>query len=209
MTRVLVTAFEPYGAFPSNASWLALVELTRERPSEPQVTTRRYPVDFGEVRRRLAQDLEGEFDFAIHLGQAPGSSRVQLESIGLNVGGEASMSAGELRPLEIEGPLACRSDLPLAAWAERLRREGIPAEVSYHAGTYLCNATLYWSLHLSEQMNLRTRSVFIHLPLDLSQTVGLAKETPCLPASISAHAVRLILEETLRLPVAERSGRLA
>jgi pyrrolidone-carboxylate peptidase len=46
MARVLLTAFGPYGSWESNASWLALTELTRELPSLPQVTTRLYPTDY-------------------------------------------------------------------------------------------------------------------------------------------------------------------
>src|ERR1700749_2502012 len=92
MTRVLVTAFEPYDRWKTNASWLALVHLTQDLPSEPAITTRLYPVDFAVVRRKLSEDLEGNYDYAIHLGQAPGSGRIQLESVGINVGGSSSQS---------------------------------------------------------------------------------------------------------------------
>lgn len=195
MTKVLMTAFDPYGTWQTNASWLTLIELTRELPSRPQLTTRRYAVEFSDVRRRLQKDLEANYDFALHLGQAPGSGRIQLESIGLNIGGEPGQSTDQFRPLDLEGPVAYRSALPLGEWAEKLRSAGIPAQVSHHAGTYLCNATLYWSHLCAERMGLKTRSTFIHLPLDVSQTVGLAKDTPSLPASLSATAIRLILAE--------------
>ena len=85
MTTVLLTAFEPYDRWPENASWLALVELTRDLPAEPHVVTRRYPVDFDAARARLFDDLAANYDFALHLGQSPGSSRVHLEAIGVNV----------------------------------------------------------------------------------------------------------------------------
>lgn len=197
MTRVLLTAFEPYGTWRANASWLALMELTRDLPSEPQLTTRRYPVEFSQVRRRLQKDLEANYDFALHLGQAPGSGRVQLESIGVNVRGDPAAAPGAFRPLDLEGPVAYRSGLPLGDWAEKLRAAGIPAQVSYHAGTYLCNATLYWSHLCAERMGLRTRSAFIHLPLDVSQTVGLGKDTAALPTNLSVAAIRLLLNEML------------
>ena len=50
MPRVLITAFGPYGKWAENASWLALVELTRHLPAQPEITTRRYPVDLEVVR---------------------------------------------------------------------------------------------------------------------------------------------------------------
>jgi pyroglutamyl-peptidase len=195
MPRVLLTAFEPYDRWKANASWLALVHLTHSLPDEPQITTRLYPVDFAEMKERLAADLSGKFDYAIHLGQAPGSSRIQLEAIGLNIGGSSSQSPDQYRSLVDDGPVAYRTELPLADWAVKLRRAGIPAQVSYHAGAYLCNATLYWSRYLAERMALATESAFIHVPLDVSQVVNEPHGAASLPCSISAHAVRLILEE--------------
>src|SRR5258708_7914485 len=92
MPSVLITAFEPYDRWKTNSSWLTLVRFTQELPSQPTITTRLYPVDFAQVKERLAKDLAQNHDYAIHLGQAPGSSRVQLESIAINVGGSSHES---------------------------------------------------------------------------------------------------------------------
>ncbi|HTQ39828.1 MAG TPA: pyroglutamyl-peptidase I [Pirellulales bacterium] len=200
MPRVLLTAFEPYDRWKANASWLALVHLTQSLPEEPQITTRLYPVDFSEMKDRLAADLSSNFDYALHLGQAPGSSRIQLEAIGLNIGGSSSQSPDQFRTLTDDGPVAYRSELPLADWAVKLRRAGIPTQVSYYAGTYLCNATLYWSHYLAERMSLSTLAAFIHVPLDISQVVNEPHGTAALPVAVSANAVRLILEELASRP---------
>jgi pyroglutamyl-peptidase len=195
MTRVLITAFEPYDRWKTNASWMALVHLTHNLPDEPQIVTRLYPVDFGAMKERLAEDLSQNFDYALHLGQAPGSSRIQLEAVGLNVGGSYSQSPDQYRPLAADGPVAYRTSLPVDDWAVKLRRAGIPAQVSYHAGTYLCNATLYWSHYLAERMSLKIQSAFVHVPLDVSQAVNEPHGTPSLASSLAADAVRLILAE--------------
>jgi pyroglutamyl-peptidase len=195
MPRVLLTAFEPYDRWKANASWLALVQLTQDLPETPQITTRLYPVDFPVMKERLAEDLSGNYDYALHLGQAPGSSRIQLEAIGMNIGGSSSQSPDQYRPLTDEGPVAYRTALPLGDWAVKLRRAGVPAQVSYHAGTYLCNATLYWSHFLAELLALGTQAAFIHVPLDISQVVNEPHGTASLPSSLAALAVRLILEE--------------
>ncbi len=197
MTSVLLTAFEPYDRWTTNASWLALVELAQTLPSEPTVTTRLYPVDFATVKQRLAKDLAANYDFALHLGQAPGSSRVQLEAIGINVGGSSHQSPDQYLPLSDDGPAAYRSPLPLAGWAVKLRTAGVPAQVSYHAGTYLCNATLYWTHYLIERLSVKTQAAFIHLPLDISQVVCEPHGMPSLPTSLATKALRLILEELL------------
>ena len=194
MPTILLTAFEPYDRWQANSSWLCLVELTKELSELPAVTTRLYPVDFTTTRERLAADYERNYDYAIHLGQAPGTGVVQLETFGLNVGGELAQAADEFQPLCPDGPAAYRSTLPLADWARRLRHAGIPAAVSYHAGTYLCNATLYWAHDLVARRHLRTRPAFIHLPLETSQVTAASLAMPTLPAAVTARALRIILE---------------
>jgi pyroglutamyl-peptidase len=102
------------------------------------------------------------------------------------------------RALVEDGPVAYRSPLPLGPWASMLRDARIPAEISYHAGTYLCNATLYFSCFLAERMALQTKSAFVHLPLDVSQTAAQAQHLAALPAGTSAEALKLILSEMAR-----------
>lgn len=195
MTSVLITAFEPYDGWSANSSWLSLMQLTYDLPSEPSITTRLYPVDLAVVQERLAKDLAGNFDYALHLGQAPGSTRLQLESLAINVGGSSRQAPEEYRPLLEGGPTAFRSPLPLGDWALLLREAGVPAGVSYHAGTYLCNATLYFSCYLAEHLALRTRSAFVHVPLDVSQTASQVYPAASLPVSVTAQGLRLILNE--------------
>ena len=204
MPTVLVTAFEPYDRWPENSSWLALVELTRELPTNLKVVTRRYPVDFEAARARLADDLAANYDFALLLGQSPGISRVHLEMVGVNVGGHSSQIPDQYQPLVAGGPPAYQSSLPLAAWSARIREFGIPCQVSYHAGTYLCNAVLYLTHHIAAERGLKTRAAFIHLPLAPAQVLGERQDWPSLPSSHCAEAMRLILGELPGL-VAERS----
>ncbi len=196
MSRVLITAFGPYGNWSSNASWLALVELTRQRPASPAITTRLYPVDFALVSQRLAEDLPGH-DIALHLGQAPGSATVLLESIAINVRATEVRDVGQPQPLAADGPVAYQSQLPLGRWAGLLRDAGFPARVSYHAGTFLCNATLYWTHYLCQRHAWPTRAAFVHLPLTAAQALACAdgELLPSLPSTAAADALRLILEQ--------------
>jgi pyroglutamyl-peptidase len=192
VSTVLITAFESYGRWPTNASSLVLSEIERDLPILPQITTRLLPVDFDVVKRRLAEELRADYDYLLHLGQAPGSARIQLEAIGLNIACEEG--SGIDRFLCDDGPIAFRSRLPLFEWAEKVGAAGIPAEVSFHAGTYLCNAALYLTHYYIEQMGLKTQAAFVHLPLDPTQIVDEKDGVPSLSASLSAKAIRVILE---------------
>lgn len=195
MPKVLLTAFEPYDRWTTNASWLALMQLTRERPSSENVTTRLLPVDFATMKSRLAEELQRGYDIVLHMGQSPGSTRVQLEAIGINVAGHNGQSPDDFTDLSDQGPVAYRSQLPLGAWAAKIREAGIPAQVSYYAGTFLCNATLYWTHHLAEQLKLPLQAAFIHVPLDISQVVEESHPHASMPTEYCAAAVRIILEQ--------------
>ncbi|HTN74205.1 MAG TPA: pyroglutamyl-peptidase I [Pirellulaceae bacterium] len=195
MIRVLITAFEPYDRWQANSSWLTVIELTKELPTQPAIVTRRYPVDFRAAKTKLSEDLAGNYDYALHLGQAPGSSSIRLEALGLNIGGSSRQLPEEFHPLAADGPVAYQSSLPLAHWATLIRQAGIPAQVSYHAGTYLCNATLYLSHYFAEHMQLKTRSCFVHLPLSTAQAISERQDIAALPSNLAARAVRLILED--------------
>ena len=195
MAKILITAFESYGPWKTNASWLALVELTRQLPAQHSVTTRLYPVDLAVVERKLEEDLAAQFDLALHLGQAPGSTHVQFEAIGINVTRDPDAPTAAGPPLVTGGPVAFDSQLPLENWSQRLGERGIPARVSYHAGTYLCNAILYLSHYTIQQNGWNTRAGFIHLPVEISQAASHPTPLPSLSRETAAMALKLVLEQ--------------
>lgn len=208
MAKILITAYGPYDDWPENASWLALQAFLRDLPEGVDLTTRLYPVDFQSLRSRLEPDLEAGFDVVLHLGQAPGATRVELETIGLNLGRERDADSSEAFPLTSDGPLAYRSELPLPEWEALLSSAGIPAAVSYHAGAYLCNAALYLTHYFNERAGRPTKATFLHLPLDTSQVVGQSQCTASLPAEESARAISLIVADLERRlqNVSEQAG---
>jgi pyroglutamyl-peptidase len=195
MPRVLLTAYGPYDDWDSNVSWLVLQEVTRNLATGVDVITRLYPVDFAEVAARLEGDLTADIDVAIHLGQAPGNGQIDLEAVGINWARERGQRAEEAWPLVPSGPAAYQSQLPLGKWAQMLRSEGIPAEVSYHAGTYLCNAIHYLAHHYSTERGLGIQAAFLHLPLDTAQVIERGMTAASLPMEVTARGVQLILHD--------------
>jgi len=195
MVRVLVTAFGPYAHWETNSSWLALVELTQDLPIVPEVTTRRYPVDFAVARTKLESDLQDGYDYILHLGQAPGAASLHLESVALNVGISTHDHPDTHHVLVEDGPVAYQTRLPLADWAGQLRQAGIPSRVSFHAGTYLCNAIFYLTQHICAVHGFASDALFIHVPLAPVQTYDNREDLPSMPSETVANALRLILEQ--------------
>jgi pyroglutamyl-peptidase len=198
--RVLLTAFEPYDQWSSNSSWMALVEMLKDYPAGKSLVTRRYPVNLPLVREKLAKDLDREFDFVLHLGQSPGASCIKLEAIAINAAGCTESRGEELQELIPSGPVGYRSNMPLARWVELLRQENIPTCISYHAGTYLCNAIMYLSQHYlstskRDRTSRRCMVGFVHLPLATEQVAQQAQSMPSLPVAMMARAVRILVED--------------
>lgn len=195
--RILLTAFEPYDEWTENSSWLAMMALLNEfsRSSQLELVTRRYPVDLTQLQQRLVKDLQQPYDAILHLGQSPGSTCIKLEAIALNVAGLIEEEGRQLPALVNSGPIAYHSQMPLGSWADQLREHRIPAVVSYHAGTFLCNATLYLTHHHLSSADDPPQIGFVHLPLATEQVVDLPRMRPSLPTSTLAKAIRLLIED--------------
>ncbi len=188
MTRVLITSFAPYDRWKENSSWLAMVDFTGWYDGSLDIVTRRYPVDLTKMSEKLRDDLRGDFDLAIHLGQSPGSPLVKIESVGLNVRGDGT-------PLIENAPAAYRSELDLTETSRLLTDAGIPNELSHHAGTYLCNAALFLSHHYTKEMNNNTKAVFVHLPLTPSQAAKDSSRLASMSTPMASAAIAMLMDQ--------------
>lgn len=111
------------------------------------------------------------------------------------------------QPVDVEivrdGPAAYFTGLPIKAMFAALRENGIPAEVSQTAGTYVCNHVFYGLMHMLR--NRRIRGGFVHIPYSPEQAdrhpgaTGIAIETVVRGLRIALQ-VALTVESDLKLP---------
>ncbi len=195
--RVLLTAFEPYNQWEKNSSWEALIALLSERGASPNIVTRRYPVDLAKLRSRIETDLSQGVDVVLHLGQAPGISEMHVEAIALNIAGVGALQNGEYRAIVEGAPVAYRTSLPIGDWVNDLNSMGIPASVSYHAGTYLCNAAMFLSHHWFERRQERPLVGFVHLPLTPEQVGSNGIGGPCMSIQQTSQAIGRVIDRIL------------
>ena len=166
MKKLLISGFEPFDNESINPSWEA-VKLLPDAVGDYRLTKICLPVVFGvaaETLLRAADELSP--DVIIAVGQAGGRSAITPEMVGINLRhGKIPDNAGHLATDEpiIEGGLtAYFSTLPVRKMADGVKNAGLPAEVSYSAGAYVCNDVLYTLLAKTAE-NL-TRVGFIHIP---------------------------------------------
>ena len=90
-------------------------------------------------------------------------------------------------PIEIEGKNAYFSTLPVRKIADAINASGLPSQVSYSAGAYVCNDVLYSLLARFE--NSKTRVGFIHIPYCPEQN-----KSPSLPIDDIVKALTVAIE---------------
>jgi pyroglutamyl-peptidase len=91
------------------------------------------------------------------------------------------------------GPAAYFATLPLRAILARLTDAGIPAYISDTAGTYLCNQTLYTTLHTVGAAS-SPRVGFLHVPLLPSMVAASGLDQPSMDLGTMRGAVELALD---------------
>ena len=197
--RILITAFEPYGRWETNASQLAATEFLSRYAGPADLIVRHYPVRFEGLPGQLAADL-ADVDAALLTGQSSRASAIELEAVALNVRTEHDDSPGPFHRLSSTGPLALASPVALDSWLQALSAVDIPAEISHHAGTFLCNAAYYLALAGQIEQARHQPVAFVHIPLTPAQVPPPQPPGVPLPTSISAQALDILVAELVTAP---------
>lgn len=192
MKKLLITGFEPFGGESINPSWEA-VSLLPGEIKDYALTKLRIPVVFGEAAAQVIAAAEAlQPDAVLCIGQAGGRAAVTPELVGINLRhGKIPDNAGNQpkdEPIVKGGETAYFSTLPVRTMAEAILARGIPSQVSYSAGAYVCNDVLY-SL-LARYKDTDTRVAFIHIPYSVEQnkepSMELTRIAEALTAAIEA-----------------------
>ena len=195
---ILVTGFEPFAGHGANPSQDVAKALDGRVVAGAIVASAVLPVDHAEAGPRVARLIDELAPSAIvHLGLAGGRARIALERVAVNVMDfEAPDNAGYRARGEAcvpGGPAAYFATLPLAAMLEALTAEGVPAYVSNTAGTYLCNQTMYGTLHRLAERRQPARAGFVHLPLLPAMVAASGLEQPSMDAGLMIRALEIAL----------------
>lgn len=186
--KLLVTGFGPFPGAPKNPTEVLVRALGGEQPASLGATALKAVVLSTDYRRSWAtlRGIYGRFqpDVVVHFGLAGQAKAIHIETVGMNlidpkkpdVSGYAPR-AGQARR---GGPKKRSVTLPAESILAALKRGRIAAQLSDDAGDYVCNATLYRSLHAAPA----GRAVgFIHVPPDLTPDALLAAARTILRAA--------------------------
>ena len=171
LRRILVTGFDPFGGGTVNPSWVAVQALDGLELDGHRVVAAQLPTQFS---RSLAvlDELLARHRPALVLctGQAGGRAALSLERVAINVDDARIPDNQGSQPVDTPvvpgGPAAYFTTLPIKAMLAALLADGLRAEVSQTAGTFVCNHVFYGLMHrlATEPACRGVRGGLVHVP---------------------------------------------
>ena len=197
MKKILLSGFKPLGGYKINPSWEIAKRLRNKKVKGVQVIGLRLPVVFGEARQQLIKAIKKyQPAIVLALGQHNSSPALRIERLGMNI--HQGLDENQKRPntkyIIKHGPPAYFATLPFKPIIKRVSQQGIPIQISYSAGSYLCNEILYSALHYRRINNLSIKIGFIHVPLLPKQARQKPGTYPSMPLKTAVKAIKLALE---------------
>lgn len=199
MHKILLTGFEPFLNFDSNPTMKVVQTFNEQVISGFEIHSKTLVVDFHQSAEQFKKYIEEiQPAIIISLGLAGGRTKVTPERVAINIKDGATDNNGytpmdeELYPGEAA---AYFSTLPIRAIVNELNAQGLPAEISNSAGTYLCNNIMYEAMrYASEQKEVLAG--FIHIPADFELAIAHGK-VPGWHIRDLIESIRIVIEQVI------------
>lgn len=177
--KILISGFEPFNGLKENPSELLVSSLNNNKLDFNIVSTI-LPVSFETSFPQLKSIIdETQPDFIVCFGVATTRSKISIERIAINHMDSSIPDNDGLTPhnqkISPEGPDGLFSSLPIQNMFQACSQLGVECEVSYSAGTYVCNHLMYQVLNYGLHQNFKAG--FVHIP-PLPNTVDLVDGMP-------------------------------
>lgn len=196
--KILVTGFEPFGKEKTNPSYEAAKELP-DRILASQIIKMEIPTSFSRTIIALEEAIEKiRPHVVINIGQAGGRASIDIERVAINLAHAKIPDNDGYQPIDEkiqeDGENAYFASLPVRDMVEAIKAQGIPANISYSAGTYVCNTTMYNMLYLCQKKYPHIKAGFIHVPYSLDQAINKPEGTPSMPIEIISRGIQYGIE---------------
>lgn len=198
MNKILVTGFDPFGGETVNPAFEA-VKLLPDEIKGAKMIKLEIPTSFYGSKKAVEEAVEMHRpDVVISIGQAGGRAEITPEWVAINLAEARIPDNDGNQPMEeslvAEGPAAYFSTLPVKAMVENIRAHGLPSNISYTAGTYVCNSVMYRVLHMAATQYPGMKAGFIHVPYAMEQLIGKPSGTPGMSLTDIARALEYAIE---------------
>ena len=163
--RILITAFEPFGAAETNITQVVL-SLLPDSIADWAIEKVCLPVSFMRAPIVLQEAIATYTpDLVIMLGQCPAGENIRLERFAINMMDSTKGDNDGYIPNEetiySPHPLALQTSLPIKKLVRFCTDNVLPIQASNSAGLYVCNRVYY------EALCLHHKALFIHIPQNM------------------------------------------
>lgn len=199
---VLVTGFDPFGGETINPAFEA-VRLLPDVIGGVPVERLEVPTVFALAGKTVIEAVE-RLDpvMVVCVGQAGGRDGITPEKVAINdMESTAADNAGVKGtglPVIPGRPTAYFSTLPLAEMVRAMQAIGLPAKVSYTAGTFVCNSLMYTLLDYLSEHRPDIPGGFIHVPFAAEQVAGKPEGTPFMTLPDIARGLEAAIDAALK-----------
>jgi pyroglutamyl-peptidase len=201
MKKILVTGFTPFGGESMNPSYECIKNLD-DIISGYKIIKKEIETAFQTSHQQLLSYLdEYNPDAVILVGQAGGAKNIRIERVALNIqDARIKDNLGDKPTDQViinSAPNAYFSTFASKIIMKNLMDEGIPAILSYSAGTFVCNHLLFHLLHHLNQFNKNIPAGFIHVPYVFSQVTD-KKDVYATDLNSLTKALDIIIKTTIK-----------
>jgi pyroglutamyl-peptidase len=195
---ILVTGFAPFGGESVNPSYEAVKDLP-DKIMDLQIIKAQLPVEYDKSQTKLDKLIESNNPaIVICTGQAGGRAVLSLEYVAINLQDSKSADNADVirkeQKVSNEGPDAYFTGLPVFEIVRTLKDAKIPAQISYSAGTYVCNTVMYHLMQYIKDVKPDLKGGFIHVPFSCEQAAEKTDGTPSLPVSVMTAGLKAAIE---------------
>lgn len=185
---VLITGFEAFGDSSTNPTARLVDQLDGEVLAGRRVVGLELPVSVQRMPTMLASAVDAHApELVMSLGLANGRSMLAVERVAVNVldfpmpDNDGSQPIDQ--PVVAGAPCAYFATIPVKSTLQGWLDRGLPGYVSNSAGTYLCNAVLFHSLHLASTVG--HKAGLLHVPYLPEQVAALT--SPSRTGGVPSH----------------------
>lgn len=196
--KILLTGFDPFDGEKINPALEAVKEV-KNQISGAEIIKLEIPTVFKKGAKTIFDKIEEiNPDVVLSIGQAGGRSAITVEFVGINWAdgriedNEGNQPKGE--KIFEDGENAYFATIPVKAIVENIKKNNIPAFLSYTAGTFVCNEVLYSVLYYINKNKKNIRSGFIHVPFTTEQGVEKPNGTPTMSIENITKAIEHSIE---------------
>lgn len=202
MPTILVTGFQPFGGEKINPAWEA-IRVLPDSIVGSKVVKLQIPVVFGVGADVVSTAIDHiNPDIVLCVGQAGGRAKITPEFVGINYRDARIPDNDGNQPhaqrIVEDGPDAYFATLPVRAMTEAMNKSGIPAALSYTAGTYVCNDVMYSMLHVLATKYPNARGAFMHIPFATEQATKQPVNTASLPIEVMTRGLEVALSVAVK-----------